>query len=382
MTGSVVRAGSANVVEMFTDAVQKFGTRNAFMFKEGPDATTWTHMTFADAGKRVEALGNGFLEIGVGKGDRVGILASSRVEWGLTDYAALGTGATVVPVYHTNDAASVLHVLRDTKMSTVIVEDAAQLAKIQAIRSEVPHLKNIIVMQPSVKTAGVPTLAQLEEVGRGAINQGAWREAAAKIGSDDLATIIYTSGSTGLPKGAQLSHGNYTGVVDALAGHENLFRPDDRVAMFLPLAHTFARSINFAGAKIGMEVAYSNPHTIVDDLAAMKPTILPSVPRIFEKVNAKVLENLGAQTGVKALLGNWSLKTARAAADAREAGEDVSLWLRLKEAVAHMPGLAPSKVRKLFGGDVRMAFSGGGPLDPEIQRFFGANRVPISTRTA
>ncbi len=365
--------GARSIVGMFTDAVAQFGSRNAFMFNDAA-AGGWKHMTFAEAGTRVEHLGEGLIKSGVKPGDKVAILANSRVEWGLADYATMGAGGVVVPIYQTNTAPQVLHVLKDSGASHLIVEDAEQLAKLNEIRHEVPGLKNVFIMDPAGVTGGATPLADVERVGREA-GTGAWKAHADTLAPDDLATIIYTSGTTGNPKGSMLTHRNYNAVVDALAGAENVFNKDDRVALFLPLAHTFARSVNFAGAKIGMEVAYSTPKTLMADMAHMKPTILPSVPRIFEKANAAIGEKLAAQTGVKALLTKWALKTGKQRYEAVEAGREVGLILGTKHRIADK--LVLSKIREPFGGELRLAFSGGAPLDQNIQRFFGSAGIPI-----
>jgi long-chain acyl-CoA synthetase len=356
---------------MFIDAARRSPGSSAYRFREGGE---WKTMTFGEAHERVRNLGSGFVKLGVAAGDRFAILSNTRVEWSLCDYAILGTGATVVPIYQTNSPAECEYILDNCNAMGVVVEDAAQLAKVAEVKGSLPNLRHVVVMDPTgtdgmdLGDASLISLAALEESGVDAGPSG-WETAAKSVSPDTLATLIYTSGTTGPPKGCMLTHSNYVHMTHIVADTEDgYFHPDDRLALFLPLAHSFARLIHFASSHRNMELAFSTIATLMDDLADIRPTILPSVPRVFEKAYTRILGQFNEADGVKLKLINWARGVGALRGKYIQRGRRVPPVLALQHAIAHK--LVFSKIHARFGGELRICISGGAPLSREVQEFF------------
>jgi long-chain acyl-CoA synthetase len=366
---------SGTLNNLFHEATTRFPERTAAMFNAGLKTGTadWQRLTYSEMGRRAEAIGEGLLALGLQRGDRVCMLANSRYEWTLTDFAILGTGCIVVPIYQTNSPAECEHILVDSGARAVIVEDAAQLAKIEEIRHNLPALEHVIVIDPD-GTSGTTTLADIEDSGR-TKSEGAWRTAGSAIEPGDLATFIYTSGTTGPPKGCQLTHNNYFEMTSMIAELAGVFSKEDRIVLFLPLAHTFARLIQFAGLHLGAEICYSTVPTLMDDLQEIKPTVLPSVPRVFEKAHTRIQGLFAEATGPKAKLISWAMRVGRLRGRYLEAGRRVPPVLALQYATATK--LVFHKIQERFGGELKLCISGGAPLGREVQEFFLAAGILI-----
>ncbi|MEO6866477.1 MAG: AMP-binding protein, partial [Gaiellales bacterium] len=232
---------------MFIESARAHSSKIAYIQREG---AAWAELSFSDALARVEAIGSGLIELGVKTDDRVSILSMSRQEWSMADYAILGAAATSVPIYQTNSPAECQYIIEDSRSSVVFVEDAEQLGKVRFERSNLPSLKHVIVFDTTDVTldadAGELSLAELERRGTAA-GTAQWHERSSTVTKDTLATIIYTSGTTGPPKGCMLTHDNYVFMTEQAANEQvGLFQDGDRVVLFLPLAHTFARLAHFA----------------------------------------------------------------------------------------------------------------------------------------
>jgi len=263
---------------MFIESARSNGAKTAWIQRVDG---VWANTSFSSALARVEAIGAGLIDMGIGAGDRVAILSMSRQEWSMADYAILGTGATVVPIYQTNSPAECQYIIANSRSSVVFVEDAGQLAKVREERANLPELKHVVIFDTTGveldAAAGELSLADLEA--RGAGGAEGWHAAGSKVTADTLATIIYTSGTTGPPKGCMLSHHNYVHMTEqGVDKGVGLFSDDDRVVLFLPLAHTFARLTHFAATRLGIELAFTTIATLMDDLSELNPTLLPSVP--------------------------------------------------------------------------------------------------------
>jgi long-chain acyl-CoA synthetase len=339
----------------------------------------WQHVSFADALARVEALGAGLLQLGVQEGSRVAILAASCMEWALADFAILGTGATTVPIYQTNSAAECAYVLNDSDSMIVFVEHAEQLAKIREERANLDCLKHVVIFDPTGADldadAGEMTLADLEARGADA-GVKSWRSASAAVDPSSIATIIYTSGTTGPPKGCMLSHHNYAYMTEQAAQEEvGLFTPGDRVVLFLPLAHTFARLAHFCTARAGLELAFTNIGTLMDDLRELQPTLMPSVPRVFEKAYTRILGQFNQATGVKRKLIERAMRVGALRGRYIQHGRRVPPVLAAQHALYHK--LVFSKIHEIFGGKMRLFISGGAPLSREVAEFFLACGIVI-----
>jgi long-chain acyl-CoA synthetase len=321
----------------------------------------WAEVSWEAAAERVAALANGFLSLGVAKGDRVAILCRTRLEWTLTDYALATIGAVVVPVYPTSSAPEVAFVLADSATKVLVAENTEQLAKLDG--HEVPSLERSF----GIDDAGPDgTLADIESAGwEYAREHGeALARAASDVGPDDVLTFLYTSGTTGNPKGCVLSQRNYVSMTESVVAVDDLFREGEKALLFLPLAHNFARLVQFAGTSVGLTIALCpDVRDVQGALATIRPELFPSVPRVYEKVYTAVKGQIAESSPIKRRLGEWALRSgARHRSGPRR-------WLADK--------LVLGKVRARMGGRMRLANSGGAPLAREIAEFFEACGVVI-----
>ncbi|MCZ4495802.1 MAG: long-chain fatty acid--CoA ligase, partial [Thermoleophilia bacterium] len=361
---------------MFVESARKNDSKIAYIQREGG---AWKHHSFANSLARVEALGAGLLDLGVVPGDRVAIFSGSRMEWSLADYATLGTGATTVPIYQTNSAGEAQYILENSNSSVVFVEDASYVAKIRDERANMPKLQHVIVFDPTGveldAEAGEIALADVEASGR-ATGSAGWYAAGDAVSEDTLATIIYTSGTTGPPKGCMLTHHNYVFMTEQAAVPSlGLFTDNDRMVLFLPLAHTFARLVHFVSTRMGLELAYTSIATLMDDLGELKPTMVPSVPRVFEKAYTRILGQFNEATGVKRALIDRAMKVGALRGRYIQRGRRVPPLLAAQHALFHK--LVFSKIHARFGGNIRIFISGGAPLSREVAEFFLACGIII-----
>ena len=300
----------------------------------------WREVSWQEAAGRVEALSHALLARGVGRGDAVAVLARTRVEWILLDWAIMNIGAVVVGIYPTNTASESAYILSHSEAVLAFAEDDAQREKLRSVHDELPVLREILTFAQ---------LPELEAEGRAhaAEHPDALDTAAREIQEEDLGTLIYTSGTTGPPKGCMLTHKNL--VTAALRVRTNLEDGSDTVLLFLPLAHTFGRLAHQAAAYYGSTVALVADATrVAEALGAVRPTILPAVPRIYEKIHAGVLDRVESETGIKRSLGRWALGVGAHASRLRRTGRAVPLGLRIQERLADK--LVFAKVKERLGG--------------------------------
>jgi long-chain acyl-CoA synthetase len=337
----------------------------------------WRAIGWQEAGRSVEEVAAGFLALGVGRGDRVAILSRTRLEWTLCDWALIAIGALPVPLYPTSSALECAYVLGNSGARILVCEDAEQEAKLAPVRSELDVLEQTILLEG----AGGPdslSLAALQERGRTllAAEPDAVERVRVQVRADDPLTIVYTSGTTGPPKGCLLSNRNYAVMVGMVRGVEGLIEPGDRVLLHLPLAHTFARLVEFLAADAHMTIAFCpDAAGIPQALREVRPTILPSVPRLWDRLAAAIRQGLDEQREPARALAVWALGVATRASACREQRRPVPLRLRLQLALADRLVLA--RVRGRLGGRLRVGVSGGSSLPPELARFFDALGVPV-----
>jgi long-chain acyl-CoA synthetase len=357
--------GSRTIADLLPRAAALFGDHVAVKHKDADGS--WRELTFAEVGEIAQEIGRGLLDLGIAAGDRVSILCTTRPEWTYASFGITEAGAVVVPIYPTNSPEECEWVLADSEAVAVVCENAAQVEKVRAVRERLPHLREIISIEP---VEGTISVDELRERGRG-------RDAAelqARIDGvqgPEAYTIIYTSGTTGPPKGCILGHGNYRAIID-MVGERELFQgSDDLVYLYLPLAHSFALLIELASFDRGTAIAYfgGDVKQIVAELADVKPTYLPSVPRIFEKIYGLVGANVDADTLAKAIAVGGQVQ------DLRVAGQPVPE--ELQAAYDQFDQTLFSNVRAAFGGRLREAVTGAAPIAKEILEFFWACGVPV-----
>jgi long-chain acyl-CoA synthetase len=323
-------------------------------------ADGWRPVSWPDAAERVDVLAHALLARGVRRGDAVAVLARTRLEWVLLDWAAMSVGAVTVGLYPTSSAKECAYILEHSEAGLAFAEDEEQEAKLALVREQLPELREIVRLDE---------LAAFEAGGRThrAAHPDAVEAAAAKIAEDDLGTLIYTSGTTGPPKGCMLTHKN---LVTAAVRVESRLQDDSDVALlFLPLAHSFGRLAHHAAAFHGSTLAFcSEAARVPEALASVRPTILPAVPRVYEKIHANVLGEIDREGGAKRAIGLWAIGVGGRASRLRREGKPVPTLLRLEERIAER--LVFSKVKQRLGGRLRVGVSGAAPLGLDVLEFF------------
>jgi long-chain acyl-CoA synthetase len=362
------QAGRRTIAQLWRDAVAAERAGAAYLV-EGDDG--FAEVSWAEADERVRAYANGLLARGVGKGDNVALLARNSLDWALLDFALAHVGAVGIPVYASSSARDVGYLLEHSAAVAIVVEDATQLAKVEEVADELPALEHVLTYHD---------LEGLATHGRdfAASNPGALDAATAAIGEDDLFTIIYTSGTTGPPKGCMLSNLNYHAMATVVDRMERTYyREDDVMLLYLPLAHNYGRLMLLLGAHVGFTIAFlADPLRVGEVLPQVRPTLLPSVPRVYEKVHTAVLAKFAAATGAKRRLIDWALPIGREVSRREAEGEPIPAGLRAKHRIADK--LVFSKVREPLGGRLRMPGSGGAPLAKEIIEFFDGVGIRIT----
>jgi len=360
--------------KLFFDAVERYDKPDALQFKSAGVYRPISHRDLAD---RVRHLAMGLRELGAEAGDRIGILSENRPEWAIADYACLTSGLTDVPLFPTLPADQIAWILNDSGAVAVFVSTRAQAEKIASVRADVPLLGKVISFEDVGELADL-SIAAVEAVGtktETAESRSQYRADADKVQPDDLATLIYTSGTTGQPKGVMLTHNNLHSNVEA-SRVKIPFVGNDVSLSFLPLSHVFQRMGDYMMFATGTSIAYAESIDAVPvNLQEVRPTIVLSVPRLYEKMYARVLQS-GASGGlVKRRIFSWATKVGEKFADVTLAGGEPGGMLARQYALAQK--LVFSKLKERTGGRLRYFVSGGAPLSPEINKFFYAAGLVI-----
>lgn len=313
-------------------------------------------------------LAKGLIGLGVNKGDSVAIVSHTRWEWTALDMAIMSIGALTVPVYETNSASQVSWIFNDSKVTLAIAEDDGQRDKIESVRSEVPTLRNVFVIEAGGLNA-------IKTYGESVTDAEFWEYKEASHG-DDRATIVYTSGSTGTPKGVELTHRNFAFLV--LSALQYMPRagawPNRRLLLFLPLSHVFARFLKFFsfGGTISLALS-SNMKTMVKDFETFGPTLLLAVPRVYEKVYNAASQRAG--TGFAGKMFMRAAENAREWSKAEQKGEQLPITGRIAHAFYEQ--VVYKKIRTIFGPNADFAITGGAPMDSELSHFFNGIGMPV-----
>jgi long-chain acyl-CoA synthetase len=343
--------------ELWRDAVRDAPDEPAYLEEQ---ADGWAPVSWEEAAERVDDLAHGLLARGLRHGDRVAVLSRTRLEWILLDWALMSIGAVVVGLYPTSSAKECEYVLAHCEAVLAFAEDDEQARKLVSVRGALPALREIVPFD---------WLDKLESDGRLAKHLRP-----EPVEEDDLATLIYTSGTTGPPKGCMLKHRNL--VTAATRVREAIHHPGDVVLLFLPLAHSYGRlahqSASFRGATVAIVADVAR---VPEALAAVRPTVLPAVPRVYEKVHANTLGEIERAGGLRRRIGLWALgvggRTSRARREGASAGGVLALQQRLAERLVF------AKVRDRLGGRLRVGISGAAPLSTDVMEFFHALGVPV-----
>jgi long-chain acyl-CoA synthetase len=339
---------------------------------------TWTQGR--DLVERVRHLSYGLVSLGMTRGDRVAMVCESRPEWVLTDFAILAAGAASAPIYPTLAPEQVAYILRDCGAAIVVVSTPAQLEKVLVVTSTVPALKVVVVIDPPAVMPSVPgvtvvTLADVAARGRSGPDLDQFRVMAQQVSPENLATLIYTSGTTGEPKGVMLTHGNLVANLQDICMILPVAQSDSALS-FLPLSHSFERMVAWVYLANGLPIAFAESNdTIGRDLLQLKPTVMTGVPRVFEKLQSKILEKGNALAGLKGTLFQWAMGVARERGRFVPEGRVMPLGLRIQSAIAER--LVFGKVRDGLGGRFRFVVSGSAALNEDVGRFFFGVGLPI-----
>lgn len=369
------RPQPGTITELFFSAVREFDKPNAMLHKVGG---TWTPISHRTVLERVRRVALGLRDFGLAPGDRVGILCENRPEWAIADYGCLTARLASVPLYPTLPAEQLPHILNDSGAAAVFVSTPAQAAKVAQVRAQCPGLRYVIGVDAGEADGCNLTMAELEQ--RGASLESPertaeWEREATGVRPDDLATLIYTSGTTGAPKGVMLTHDNFHSNVIA-ARRSVPFDKTDVALSFLPLSHVFEREGDYMFFSSGTSIAYvPSLDDVPQALQEVGPTMAMSVPRLYEKMYARVLENAKAGGAVKWRIFNWARGVANRWADEKLAGRTPGGALAWQYGLAQK--LVFSKLQERTGGRMRYFVSGGAPLSPEINKFFYAAGLTI-----
>ena len=369
------RPTPGTVTQLFFDAVRQHDRPDAMLVKQGD---TWTPISHATVLERVRRVALGLEDLGLASGDRVAILCENRPEWAITDYGCLTGRLASVPIYPTLPAEQLPHLLNDSGAVAVFVSTDVQAEKVAQVRAECPTLRYVIGIDAGEADGCNLTMAELEARGSAIETPeriARWEREARAVEPDDLATLIYTSGTTGAPKGVMLTHDNFHSNV--AAGRRSVpFGQGDIALSFLPLSHIFERMGDYMYWATGTTIAYvASIDDVPSALQEVRPTMAMSVPRLYEKMYARVLENAKAGGAVKWRIFEWATGVADRWADQKLAGRTPTGLLAWQYGLAQK--LVFSKLQERTGGRMRYFVSGGGPLSPDINKFFYAAGLVI-----
>jgi long-chain acyl-CoA synthetase len=336
----------------------------------------WEAIASQEFLRRVAGLSTALVELGIKPGDRVGLFSANRPEWHTADFAINGSGAVTVPVYFNESPDRMTYILKHCGAKVVFVVGAAQLRKLLNVRKDLPELEQILVADVGTD---VPTECLRYETliaSASPADVSSYRLRAAQVLPGQLASLIYTSGTTGEPKGVMLTHNNFCSNVQDV-GHDFRLNPAEDIALsFLPLAHVYGRTLDYIYIFQGAALAYvESVDAVAQALAEVHPTITAAVPRFFEKIYARLVEQGSKNTGVKKMLFHWAMNVAQRATPWRATGAPARLALKAQWMLADK--FVYKKIRMGMGGCVRLISSGGAPLSKDLAEFFWTVGIPI-----
>lgn len=355
--------------EIFLNTIRSYPKPDFLKVKRNDAYADISMEEFAAAVRR---LALGLRELGHGRGSKLVILSENRPEWTITDLANLCLGGVTVPIYTTLTAEQIRYIIEDSDAEIVAVSTAYQYQKIAPFLPEMSKVKKVVIFQPSAPAPGILPLAELQEKGRAVetSHPEAFEAAAGAVQPDDIASIIYTSGTTGVPKGVVLTHANFVSNVTAVSTVVE-FSAADTALSFLPLSHVLERMVSFTYLYKGCSIAYAeNVETVAHNLLEIRPHIMVSVPRVFEKIYSRVMDNILSSPLLKRKIFFWGVSVGRTVSQKTLAGRPAGPVLKLKHKLAER--LVFSKILEKTGGRVRFFVSGGAPLAKDIAEFFHA----------
>lgn len=366
----------SSLSEMFFTTCRKFSERTGILYKEEGG---YQPLKFKEIQAAVASLAGGLISLGVKKGDRVVIFSENCKEWAFFDYAILSLGAISVPIYATLLPKDVEYIINDCEAKIVVVSNLIQFGKILEIEKGIRNVEKYVLIDPAgVNHPKAIPLERFYEIGQAYLeeNPGVVEKSVAGLTRSDLATFIYTSGTTGEPKGVMLTHENFLSNIEASARAIPVTE-NDTFLSFLPLSHVFERMAgHFFVNHQGAAIAYAESiETVPQNLQEVRPTVMTSVPRLFEKIYARVVGSVEEGSPLKRKLFHWAIGVGRVVTEYRQKNKPLPGGLKIKYAVANK--LVFSKLKERVGGRIRFFASGGAPLAKEIGEFFTAAGLMI-----
>jgi long-chain acyl-CoA synthetase len=361
------------LVELLKSSVTSRPEREALRFKQGK---AWVGMTAEHLFERVRNVALGLYHHGIRKGDRVAILAESGPLWSITDYAILSSCAVNVPIYPTQPTHQVEYILRESEPKLLFVSGARQMKRVNSVLEKFPDLR-IVTFQPIENGENILSFSSLEEAGGrlAAERPELFDLLSSDVHADDLASIIYTSGTTGEPKGAMLTHGNITFNAMASGVHLDI-EPGGVMLSFLPLSHIFERMVLYLCLYFQVQINYANGiETVASDIQEVHPTLMSTVPRLLEKIYARMQKNAGDGGSLKKKIFDRALGAARKSAQLSTRGKPLPPLLEFEREIADK--LVFEKLRHAVGGRIRRMVSGGAALPSDIALVFIGAGVPV-----
>lgn len=356
------------LISMFEEAIQHYGDKPALAHK--PKGDTYQDISYTELGASVDAFSRGLHALGVEKDDRIALLSENRPEWAITDFGSLKVGAVTVPMFSTLTAAQVSYILKDSGSKVICVSTESQLKKVLSIRDDVPSLEHIIVFDP-IEGEIPEGVTEFE-----AICKSTGETPDNTTSEDDIATIIYTSGTTGNPKGVMLTHANFIFNLQACKSLIEV-RETDVLLSFLPLSHVFERlGGHYVPLFSGSKIAYAeSTFTVARNMQEVSPTVMLSVPRLYETMHDRVLSAVQAGSPLKQKIFHWGVSVGSAVSASIQQGKNPSAILKLKQGIADK--LVFAKLKAATGGRLRFFVSGGAALPQAIAEFFHAAGILI-----
>jgi long-chain acyl-CoA synthetase len=354
--------------QLFLNTVRSYPKDDLLSYKEKGN---YIPISTQDFSSRVKNFSSGLRDLGLNPKDKLVILSENRPEWVMTDLATVSLGAITVPIYTSLVPEQIKYIINNSDAKIVVYSSPELGSKVEAVKDELTKVSHYITFE-SEAPEGTLTFNQVMQMGE-KLNEKdpeLFEKEAGRISPDDTASIIYTSGTTGVPKGVMLSHKNFVSNVKAAAAVID-FSDKDTVLSFLPLSHSFERMVTFTYLYKGCSIAYAESiETVAENLLEVKPHIMVSVPRVFEKIYAKVMDNVLSSSSLKRKIFFWAAKVGRDYGEKKLSEQSIPKTLQFKKNLAHK--LVFSKIVEKTGGRVRFFVSGGAPLSKDIAEFFHA----------